>query len=87
ALDKDHEGGKDGLLRALSVLIKYSIEEKCAAQTEVLQVFGSRLRELFPHLTVADIQEFIIRCYDSVTSHENLLENIDDFSIKIKTVI
>lgn len=87
ALDKDHEGGKDGLLRALSVLTKYSIEEKCATQSEVLEVFGSRLRELFPHLSVADVQEFIIRCYDAATSHEALLENIDDFSIKIKTVI
>lgn len=86
ALDKDHEGGMSSLLVSLSLLIRYSIEEKCPSQNQVLDIFGGKLLNIFPHINPKDIEEFIYRCYRDVNSHEGLLENINDFRVKIKTV-
>lgn len=86
ALDKDHEGGMNALLVSLSLLIKYSINEQCPSQVQVLEVFGTKLHNIFPHIDPKEIQEFIFRCYRDVNSHEGLLTNINDFRVKIKTV-
>lgn len=86
ALDKDHDGGKNALIEALSTLTRYSIEEKCASQMEVLNIFGSRLHQTFPHLSYGDIEEFVYRCYENVNSHDELAKNIDDFRVKIGTI-
>ncbi|OAG31812.1 exportin-1 [Nematocida displodere] len=86
ALDKDHEGGIVALIEAVSTLVKYSIEERCPPQSQVLEVFGTRLHQTFSHLSPSDIKEFIDRCYEFVNSHQGLADNIDDFKVKIKTV-
>ncbi|KAI5191445.1 exportin-1 [Nematocida minor] len=86
ALDKDHEGGMSSLLVSLSLLVKYSIEEKCPTQNQVLEVFGSKLHGIFPHINPKDIEDFIYRCYRDANSHEGLLTNINDFRVKIKTI-
>ncbi|KAI5191815.1 exportin-1 [Nematocida sp. AWRm77] len=86
ALDKDHEGGRNSLVEALSTLVRYSIEEKCSPQSEVLSVFGLRLHQTFPHLSSSDIEEFVYRCYENVNSHDELSKNIDDFQVKIHMV-
>lgn len=86
ALDKDHEGGMSSLLVSLSLLIRYSIEEKCPSQNQVLEILGGKLHGIFPHINPKEIEEFVYRCYRDVNSHEGLLENITDFRIKTKTV-
>ncbi|KAI5128216.1 exportin-1 [Nematocida parisii] len=86
ALDKDHEGGMSALLVALSLLIRYSIDGRCASQSQVLEVFGGKLHGVFPHINPACIEEFIFRCYRDVDSHGGLLTAINDFRVKIKTV-
>ncbi|KAI5185609.1 exportin-1 [Nematocida homosporus] len=85
-LDKDHEGGKDALIMAISTLVRYSIDETCPSQSQVLEVFGLRLHQTFPHLAPSDIEEFIGRLYQNVNSHTGLSENLDDFQVKIKTI-
>lgn len=86
ALDTDHEGGMSAYVQAISILIQYSIEEKCPLQSEVLSTFGLRLHQLFPHLQPVDIEEFINGCYANVHSHSGLVVCINDFRIRINTV-